>query len=244
MNNLQQFVFSGKGVRVVLIDNEPWWCAKDVCNILELERSTKSLERLEKDEVRQTSLTDSLGRMQDSYIINESGLWNLVLRSDKPEAKVFKKWLTSEVIPQIRKTGSYSQSPPVPRTLVDALRAYANEVEQHDIAKAKLIEQAPKVELAEQCLIAVNCQSVTEVAKVLNIGRNKLFEKLRTNGHFNKRNLPYQEYIDRGYYEVKEHPIKMGEVIHNYAQTFVTAKGLDFIRKILNPSKALIKTAA
>jgi prophage antirepressor-like protein len=104
---LQIFNYQEKNVRTVIKDGQPWFVAKDVCEVLEIERGTRSLERLDEDEVRKTSLIDSLGRTQESYIISESGLYSLVLSSNKPEAKQFKKWITKEVIPSIRKTGGY-----------------------------------------------------------------------------------------------------------------------------------------
>ena len=107
MNELKIFNYSDKQVRTLLEDNQPWWVLKDVCDILQLTTPTRVAERLEDDEVSLTHIADNLGRKQETLIINESGLYNVILRSDKPEAKPFRKWVTGEVLPAIRKTGGY-----------------------------------------------------------------------------------------------------------------------------------------
>ncbi len=110
MNDLQIFNYNGNEVRTIEKDGEPWWVLKDVCAVLDMDTSQvgKVANRLEEDERNQITVTDSLGRKQNTYIINESGLYNVILRSDKPEAKPFRKWVTNEVLPSIRKTGSYT----------------------------------------------------------------------------------------------------------------------------------------
>lgn len=94
-------------VRTVLLNNEVWFCAKDVCDILEIKNVTQAVQRLEEDERSMFNI----GRQGNTNFINESGLYTLILRSDKPEAKPFRKWITSEVIPTIRKTGKYEEKP-------------------------------------------------------------------------------------------------------------------------------------
>lgn len=108
MNNLQIFSYNGNQVRTVEVNGETWWVLKDVCRVLELSHTTDIARRLDEDEVDLIDLTDNLGRKQKTYIINESGLYSVILRSDKTEAKPFRKWVTSEVLPSIRKSGSYS----------------------------------------------------------------------------------------------------------------------------------------
>ena len=107
MNNLQSFSYGSNEVRTVMIDGEPWFVLKDVCRVLGLGTPARVAERLEEDEVSLTHLTDSLGRQQEMTIISESGLYAVILRSDKPEAKPFRKWVTAEVLPRIRKEGGY-----------------------------------------------------------------------------------------------------------------------------------------
>lgn len=108
MNELQIFTYNGSQVRTIEENGAPWWVLKDVCDILEIARGARIAERLDEDEVRQTYIVDSAGRRQKTTVINESGLYNVILRSDKPEAKPFRKWVTAEVLPTIRKTGSYN----------------------------------------------------------------------------------------------------------------------------------------
>lgn len=107
MSNIQIFKYQTNEVRTVEMDGEPWFVLKDVCEVLGLTTPARVAERLDEDEVSLTHLTDSMGRQQSTTIINESGLYHVILRSDKPEAKPFRKWVTSEVLPSIRRTGSY-----------------------------------------------------------------------------------------------------------------------------------------
>lgn len=111
MNQIQAFNFNSNEIRVVRNElGEPWFVAKDICDVLEIEDARKSVGYLDEDERTISPVTDSLGRLQDTFIINESGLYSLILRSRKPEAKGFKKWVTSEVLPSIRKHGAYMTS--------------------------------------------------------------------------------------------------------------------------------------
>ena len=108
MNELQKvFNYSGNEIRTVLKDGEPWFVAKDVCDVLDHSNHKVAVTRLDEDEVSKVYLTDSLGRKQQNTVINEAGLYSLVITSNKPEAKQFKRWITHEVIPTIRKTGGY-----------------------------------------------------------------------------------------------------------------------------------------
>lgn len=111
MNEMKIFDYHGNTVRTVERDGEPWFVLKDVCAVLGIANHKMTAQRLDEDEVSLADLTDSLGRKQETTIINESGLYNVLLRSDKPEAKPLRKWVTSEVLPSIRKTGSYNQKP-------------------------------------------------------------------------------------------------------------------------------------
>lgn len=111
-NEVQVWNYEGAEVRTVQIDGEPWFVLADICRELELSTPARVAERLEKDEVSQTHTIDRMGREQKTTIINESGLYTVILRSDKPQAKPFRKWVTSVVLPSIRKTGSYSVRQP------------------------------------------------------------------------------------------------------------------------------------
>lgn len=117
MNDMQIFTYNSNEVRTVELNGEPWFVLKDVCEVLGIADHKVTARRLDADEVCQTPLTDSMGRQQETSIINESGLYNVILRSDKPEAKPFRKWVTSEVLPSIRKHGAYM----TPETLQAAI---------------------------------------------------------------------------------------------------------------------------
>lgn len=115
VNELQVFNFENKEVRTVMVDNTPYWVLKDVCDVLEIKNATDVSKRLDEDEVTRFNLGGMVGEVN---IINESGLYSVILRSDKPNAKQFKKWITGEVIPSIRKTGGYR----VPTNPMEALK--------------------------------------------------------------------------------------------------------------------------
>jgi len=110
MNELQVFQFEGNQVRTQIIDGEPWFVAKDVCDILGIEKYRDAITRLDEDE-RESVKMDTLGGKQSMSAVNESGLYSLILTSNKPEAKKLKKWVTSDVLPAIRKTGRYESRP-------------------------------------------------------------------------------------------------------------------------------------
>lgn len=104
---MQPFDFKGNPVRVVMIDDEPWFVALDVCEALGIARARDAVSRLGPDDAVLTGVIDSVGREQRSHVVSESGLYELVIRSDKPDAKAFRRWITAEVLPSIRKTGGY-----------------------------------------------------------------------------------------------------------------------------------------
>lgn len=119
MNDLVRFDFQGKGIRTVTIDGNPWFVAKDVCEILEIQNSRDALRRIPEKHKGVVS-ADTLGGVQNLSIISETGLYRLVLRSDKPQAEPFTEWVTEEVLPEIRKTGVYI---PTPKDYIEALEA-------------------------------------------------------------------------------------------------------------------------
>lgn len=115
------FHFEVYTVRTQMIEGEPWFVLADVCKVLELSTPHKAAQRLDEDDRNKTPIMDSMGRTQETEIINESGLYTLILRSNKPQAKKFKRWVTAEVLPTIRKTGSYGtpQLPTDPMQLLE-----------------------------------------------------------------------------------------------------------------------------
>lgn len=112
MNEITSWNYEGAEVRTVQIDGEPWFVLADICRELEISHVKDTATRIDEDDLGQTEVIDRMGRSQKVWIINESGLYTVILRSDKPQAKPFRKWVTSVVLPSIRKTGSYSVQQP------------------------------------------------------------------------------------------------------------------------------------
>ena len=127
MNDLQIFVYSGEQLRTVRRDDGLWWVLRDVCRVLNIGNVTDTKKRLDPDEVDLTDLIDGMGRVQSTTIINEPGLYGVILRSDKPEAKQFKRWVTHDVLPSIRKNGAYG----VPLQRLANLDEYQARLDQH-----------------------------------------------------------------------------------------------------------------
>lgn len=111
MNDLQIFIYGGEQLRTIQQPDGLWWVLRDVCRVLNIGNVTDTKKRLDPDEVDLTDLIDGMGRVQSTTIINEPGLYSVILRSDKPEAKAFKRWVTHEVLPSIRRTGAYGVPP-------------------------------------------------------------------------------------------------------------------------------------
>ena len=131
MSNLTIFKNEDFGdIRTTLVDNQPYFCLADVCRILDIKNVSDCKDRLKKDGVVNNDVIDSLGRRQVANFINESNLYKCIFQSRQPYAEKFQDWVTEEVLPEIRKTGSYSL---VPKSYAEALRMYADEVEQREL---------------------------------------------------------------------------------------------------------------
>lgn len=240
MNQLPQmvsyFTYEEKEVRTVVRNGEVWFVAKDVCDVLDISDARKAVQRLDEDERSLIPVTDSLGRKQETFIVNEAGLYTLILGSRKPEAKAFKRWVTHEVLPSIRKTGVYDAR--IPKTFAEALRLAAELEEEKERLLLENQQMKPKAEAHDRFISGENLQTMSQVAKALGTGRNRLFEFLRQKKILMSNNMPYQQYIDRGYFQVKETPKKLGDKHINFTQTYVTAKGVDFIFRLLQEQTA------
>lgn len=237
-SNIQIFDYKNFKVRTVQKDGEPWFVLKDVCGVLNLGTPARVAERLDGDEVSLTHLTDSIGRQQETTIINEPGLYNVVLRSDKPEAKPFRKWVTSDVLPSIRKHGLYATEDLLanPDLAIAAFTALKEERERRKELEAVVEEQKPLVSFANKVSNTKDLINMGEMAKLLkdkhiDIGRNRLFAILREEGILMKSNVPYQQYIDRGYFEVKEAVKENSYGNKVFPTTYVTGKGQLFLTK-------------
>nr|DAS19663.1 MAG TPA: repressor domain protein [Caudoviricetes sp.] len=241
MNELQIFKNNTFGnVRVLEQNGEPWFVAKDVCECLDIKNTTDALKRLDDDERARFNL----GRQGNTNIVNEYGLYNLVLSSRKPEAKEFKRWITHEVIPSIRKYGSFNMA--IPRTLPDALTAYAHEIEAHQKTQALLEAQRPKVLFADSVAASHTSILIGELAKLLHqngvkdMGQKRLFAWMREHGYLisrkaNDYNMPTQRAMELGLFQIKETTVTHSDGHISVSKTpKVTGKGQQyFIEKFL-----------
>ena len=225
-------------VRTILIDNEPWFVGKDVAEILGYENPQKAIrDHVYEDDAKMgernvtPSVRDSIGREQFPTFINESGMYALIFGSRKESAQKFKRWVTGEVIPQIRKTGGYR----LPQTYQEALRALADRQDELDRLAKQNAELIPKAEFFDAVTDSKTAISIGEVAKVLDmgIGQNKLFAFLREQKILDRQNIPYQEYIDRGYFRIVEQKYEVRGEVRINIKTLVFQKGIDWIRKQL-----------
>jgi prophage antirepressor-like protein len=191
----QLFLFKDKQVRIVMLNDEPWFVLRDVCAILELQvaQVVESLQKDEKDEVYQIHLIDAIGRRQKIYVVSEPGLYSTIMRSHKQEAKVFKHWLTHDVLPSIFRNGGYlaptftAQAIQNPDMLIQLLKASASQLEtyQEQIKQSehKIKELAPKAEYADDVLSAENAQTADLVASVLGLTAVELNKWLVAQGY-------------------------------------------------------------
>lgn len=243
MSNLAIFRYQEKEVRVLKDDQgEPWFVAKDVCDILAIIDTRTIVDRLDMDEWDKTTVIDSMGRDQEGYIISESGLYEAIARSNKPEAKIFQKWVRKEVLPSIRKHGLYATPDTIekflndPDTMIQALTALKEERAKRQALEAENAGLLPKAEFFDAVADSKNAIDLGKAAKILDcgIGRNRLFEMLRIAGILQKDNIPFQTFVDRGYFRVIEQKYNLpsGDVQINF-KTLVYQKGLDFILKTL-----------
>lgn len=238
MNNMQIFKYENNDVRTVEMNGEPWFVLKDVCGVLGLSNHKVTAQRLDRDEVSQTYLTDSIGRKQETTVINESGLYSVILRSDKPEAKPFRKWVTSEVLPSIRKNGGYiaGQEQMTPEELMAKALLVANKtLAERDARISELTVQntimQPKAEYFDELVDRNTLTNFRETAKELGISE-KAFIRFLIDKKYIFRNqrgklMPYANRSD-GWFEVKE--CYNEKTNWSGIQTLVTPKGREAFR--------------
>lgn len=243
-NNIQVFNNEEFGeVRTVMVSGEPWFVAVDVCKALELSNPTVAVSRLDEDERSKFNL----GRQGEGTIVNEAGLYSLILGSRKPEAKAFKRWITHDVIPAIRKTGGYIQGEEsmsdddlIARALVMAQKKIELREQQLKEKDAQLELQKPKVDFADHVTDSDNAIDMGTFAKYaqkqgITMGRNTLFKWLRDQGVLMDNNVPYQRYLNAGWFRVIENIYNTGSGQYTTHKTLVTGRGqvalINYIRK-------------
>lgn len=258
MNDIQIFNYNSIEVRTIQKDGEPWFVLKDVCQVLGMHNSRMVADRLDADE-KGVSQIDTLGGKQEMTIISESGLYNVILRSDKPEAKPFRKWVTSEVLPTIRRHGMYATPDTVEQMLADPDTAIKllTTLKEERAARMALEAQAeadkPKVLFADAVSASHTSILVGDLAKLLrqngvDIGQNRLFRFLRDNGylcsHGERYNLPTQRSMDRGWFQVKETTINQPDGSIRVTRTLkVTGKGQQYFINLFLSNKETEKDA-
>ena len=243
-NEIQKFDFRGASLRTLTDEaGEPWFIAKDVCDILELTNPAVALQSLDEDE--KTNLSNSYvwsepGRRP--LIISEPGLYRLVMRSRKPEAKEFQRWVTHEVLPQIRKTGGYIPTSDADDDMTILAKAVmigkrTMEAQRQKIAEqqTRIVELEPKARFADAVAASDGTCLVGELAKMLrqngmDIGQNRLFRLLQADGYLGKsgsnRNVPTQRAMDLGLFRIKETPVTHADGHTTVSRTpKVTGKG-------------------
>lgn len=247
---LELFEFEDKQVRTIMQDGEPWFVLADVCKVLDL-RVAKVKERLTPEDVNVLSRDVYNGAGRAPLLVNESGLYDAILDSRKPQAKQFRRWITSEVLPALRKDGVYvteelaEESPDVIMAKAVLAAQKTLELKEAKIQELneELEEQKPLVDFAETIKSSNELKTFTHLAKLLNsagcsINRNELCKQLRDEGFLYKRpgmteNLPIKQYEDQGLFKTKYVYIEQAD--RTTVQTYLTGAGIAyFIDYFLN----------
>lgn len=242
-NEIQQFDFKGASLRTLTDEaGEPWFVLKDCMSILDLGNPTETVKMFDDDEFSTTEVIDSIGRRQQAYIISEPGLYKLVMRSRKPEAHEFQRWVTHEVLPQIRKTGGYIPTTDADDDMTILAKAVmigqrTMEAQKQKIAEpqTRIVELEPKARFADAVAASDGTCLVGELAKMLrqngmDIGQNRLFRLLQADGYLGKsgsnRNVPTQRAMDLGLFRIKETTVTHADGHTTVSRTpKVTGKG-------------------
>ena len=236
-NALRVFDFENRQVRTVQKDGETWWVLRDVCEILEIGNSRMVSDRLDEDEKDDVSITDAIGRQQNTTVISESGLYNVILLSRKPEAKKFKRWVTHEVLPIIRKHGAYMTPETAeqvllnPDTVINLAQQIKESREVIRVQEQRIADMRPKEIFADAVSATNDCILIRELAKILrqkgiDTGEKRLFEWMRNNGYLIRKqgrdyNSPTQRAMDMGLFQVKETSISHSD---GHASVKITTK--------------------
>ena len=245
MNKLTIFNYEGNTVRTVMKDGNPWWVLKDVCSVLEIGNSRDVMARLDSDE-KGVDIIDTPGGKQEVSIINESGLYSVILVSRKPEAKKFKRWVTHEVLPSIRRHGLYATDELLanPDFLIQALQELKAERAKNveltttiSIQDQQIAEMKPKASYYDVVLNCKDAVSITTIAKDYGkSGRwfNEYLHNLGVQFRQGKIWLLYQKYAQHGYTTTKTHTYLGNDgTMHSKVHTYWTQKGRLFIYELL-----------
>jgi len=237
------FNYENKQIQVVIENGEPWFVAKDVCDVLEHSDTSKAVSRLDDDEKLTRTLFVS-GQNREVWLVNEPGLYSLILTSRKPEAKAFKRWITHDVMPSIRKHGMYAKDELLdnPDLLLDVVAKLKEERDKRIAAEQRIELDRPKVIFAEALETSNTSILIGELAKILkqngiDIGQNRLFALLREQGYLGRKgehhNMPTQRSMDLRLFEIKTRTINNPDgSVRVTKTTKVTGKGqMYFVNK-------------
>lgn len=242
------FDFHGQEVRAVTIDNEPYFVGKDIADILGYQRADNAIRNHVDEEDKLTHRFSASGQNRNMTIINESGLYSLILSSKLPQAKEFKRWVTSEVLPTIRKNGMYATDELLdnPDFAIATLQKLKEEREAKKQLEAQIEADRPKVIFSDAVSASHTSILVGEFAKIMrqngaDMGQNRMFAWLRENGYLisrkgSDRNMPTQKSMELGLFEIKETTINHSDGHISISKTpKITGKGqLYFTEKILS----------
>lgn len=243
-NEIQIFNFENNQVRTLNIDGQPYFVGKDVADVLGYSNTRDALNRHVEFEDKKDGVVihDSIGRQQTPTFINESGLYSLILSSKLPTAKKFKRWVTSEVLPTIRKHGAYMTEQKIeeallnPDTLITLAKQLKAEKKQRLLAQKQVEEMTPKAVFHDAVANAENTMLVRDVAHFLrqnglDIGGTRFFVWLRLNGFLTKNNQPTQLSLERGYFKVKETVVHTNHGFQTKTTPKITGRGQTFFLK-------------
>ena len=241
MSNIQIFKYQTNEVRTVEINGEPWFVLKDVCAVLGLASPHKVAERLDGDERNQIPVEDSTGRQQETTVINESGLYNVILRSDKPEARPFRRWVTGEVLPSIRKNGGYiaGQEELNPQELMAKVLLVAQKVLNDRETRIKELTaqnqiMQPKAEYFDALVARNLLTNFRDTAKELGVREKAFIGWLLDNKYVyrdqSNKLMPYAS-KNNGLFEVKESKGRHNDWAD--PQTLITPKGRETFRLLV-----------
>ena len=241
MKSLDLFHFKGRQVRTIQLDGEPWFVAADVCDVLGLNNPSQALSYLDRDERR--LITNEAWRTNGNMaVVSEPGLYSLVLRSRRPEAKGFRRWIAHEVIPALRQCGEYRL--PAVSSVAAVTAGQLLQFSRRDLlnlaleAEAECEELRPKAAFFDRVADSSDSFSLAETAKMLETegyGRNNLIKFLRREGILMASNVAKQRYIDRGYFHIVQSEYLAPDGTPRVkAVTRVYEKGVNFIRHRLD----------
>lgn len=221
-------------VRVAYENNEPLFCLSDVCKILDLSNNRMVAEAIKSEfEVCKLYLhpLKTNGGLQNFIMIDEPQLYYVLNNSRSAKAKPFRMWVNKEVLPSIRKNGSYDLK--IPKTYAEALLEAGRLALENERLQALQIENKPKIEAFETLMSSNDLIDFLEFSKIIKIGRTTLFSKLRQLRILTCNNIPYQEYITRGYFKCIEKSYTINDKTKINIKTMITAKGQDYLIKKL-----------